>query len=58
MNLIVFSWWRLRTQSDPLPEGELNPGSMPRLFTFVVGDALRVRAMREKMRSSNGRERP
>ena len=31
---------------------------MPRLFTFVVGDAWRVRDMREKMRSSNGRERP
>ena len=28
------------------------------VFTFVVCDALRVRDMREKMRSSNGRERP
>ena len=26
--------------------------------TFVVGDAWRVRDMREKMRNSNGRERP
>jgi len=33
-------------------------GSMPCLFTFVVGDAWRVRDMREKMRSSNGHERP
>ena len=28
------------------------------VFTFVVCDARRVRDMREKMRSSNGRERP
>ena len=31
---------------------------MPCLFTFAVGDAWRVRDMREKMRISNERERP
>ena len=44
--------------SDHLPEGGSNTGSMPCLFTFVVCDAWRVRDMREKMRRSNGRERP